>query len=99
MRHAHPPFALSPELRIKMLQAMCSGDNKMKVCDKEIRTIEARTLPTLKSFKGEYDFLNNRYECSFVWNGVKFNNAESAFYASKSTNDEEIRLFSRMTVY
>ena len=37
MRHAHPPVVLSPELRIKMLQAMCSGD-KMKVCDKEIGT-------------------------------------------------------------
>ena len=62
MRHAHPPVVLSPELRVKMLQAMCSRDNKMKVCDKEIGTIEARTLPTLKSFKEEFP----EYELYFV---------------------------------
>lgn len=54
MRHSHPPIVLSSELRIKMLQAMCYEDNKMKLCDKEIGTIEARTLPTLKSFKQEF---------------------------------------------
>ena len=214
MRHAHPPVVLSPELRIKMLQAMCSGDNKMKVCDKEIGTIEARTLPTLKSFKeefpkyelyfvmgddklellshltengaffdtsnvilysrnlegieeslknhrvlsehirsivvlpqpkglagissslirermllgesceellvpnvweifkelnpddfpdmissfkGEYDFLNNRYGCSFVWQGIRYNNAETAFYASKYTDEAERKVLSRMS--
>lgn len=53
MRHSHPPIVLSSEIRVKMLQAMCSG-NKMKVCEKEIGTIEARTLPTLKSFKAEF---------------------------------------------
>ena len=213
MRHAHPPVVLSPELRIKMLQAMCSED-KMKVCDKEIGTIEARTLPTLKafkeefaeyelyfvmgddklellshltekgsffdisnvilysrnlegieeslkrhkvlsehiknivvlpqpegvagissslirermllgesceellvpgvweifkdlnpddfpdvisSFKGECDFLNNRYGCFFVWQGIRYNNVESAFHASKYTNEAERRVLSRMS--
>jgi len=213
MRHAHPPVVLSPELRIKMLQAMCSED-KMKVCDKEIGTIEARTLPTLKSFKqefpecelyfvmgddklellshltekgkffetsnvilysrnqegieeslknhrvlsehirnivvlpqpegvagissslirermllgesceelllpgvweifkelnpddfpdvissfkGEYDFLNNRYGCSFVWQGIRYNNVESAFHASKYTDESERKILSRMS--
>ena len=213
MRHAHPPVVLSPELRIKMLQAMCSED-KMKVCDKEIGTIEARTLPTLKafkeefaeyelyfvmgddklellshltekgkffetsnvilysrnqegieeslknhrvlseyirsilvlpppegisgissslirermllgesceellvpsvweifkelhpddfpdvisSFKKEYDFLNNRFGCSFMWQGIRYNNVESAFHASKYTNEAERRVLSRMS--
>ena len=214
MRHAHPPVVLSSELRIKMLQAMCYEDNKMKVCDKEIGTIEARTLPTLKSFKqefpecelyfvmgddklellshltekgkffetsnvilysrnqegieeslknhrvlsehirnivvlpqpegvagissslirermllgesceelllpgvweifkelnpddfpdvissfkGEYDFLNNRYGCSFVWQGIRYNNVESAFQASKYTDESERKILSRMS--
>lgn len=213
MRHSHPPIVLSSELRIKMLQAMCSGD-KMKVCDKEIGTIEARTLPTLKSFKeefpkyelyfvmgddkldllshltekgaffetsnvilysrnlegieeklrnqnvlsehtdkiivlpqpegttgissslirermlsgdscekllhnnvweifkelnpndypdvissfkGENDFLNNRYGCSFVWQGIRYNNVESAFQASKYTNEAERKVLSKMS--
>lgn len=214
MRHSHPPIVLSSELRIKMLQAMCYEDNKMKVCDKEIGTIEARTLPTLKSFKqefpecelyfimgddklellshltekgkffetsnvilysrnqegieeslknhrvlsehirnivvlpqpegvagissslirermllgesceelllpgvweifkelnsddfpdvissfkGEYDFLNNRYGCSFVWQGIRYNNVESAFQASKYTDESERKILSRMS--
>ena len=214
MRHSHPPIVLSSELRIKMLQAMCYEDNKMKVCDKEIGTIEARTLPTLKSFKqefpecelyfvmgddklellshltekgkffetsnvilysrnqegieeslknhrvlsehirnivvlpqpegvagissslirermllgesceelllpgvweifkelnpddfpdvissfkGEYDFLNNRYGCSFVWQGIRYNNVESAFHASKYTDESERKILSRMS--
>lgn len=214
MRHTHPPVVLSPELRIKMLQAMCSGDNKMKVCDKEIGTIEARTLPTLKSFKeefpehklyfimgddklellshfakagaffeisnvilysrnsegieeklksheklsaqvdsivvlpqpegaagissslvrermllgessrellvpavweifkelepddfpdtinafkGEYDFLNNRYGCSFVYEGIEYNNAEAAFQASKCGDEDARRVVSRLS--
>ena len=213
MRHSHPPVVLSSELRIKMLQAMCTEDN-MKVCDKEIGTIEARTLPTLKlfkeefpeyelyfvmgddklellshlsekgaffetsnvilysrnlegieenlkshrvlsehigsivvlpqpegiagissslirermllgesceellvpgvwkifkelnpddfpdvisSFKGEYDFLNNRYGCSFVWQGIRYNNVDSAFHASKYTDESERRILSRMS--
>ena len=214
MRHAHPPVVLSPELRIKMLQAMCFGDNKMKVCDKEIGTIEARTLPTLKSFKeefpghelyfvmgddklellshltekgaffetsnvilysrnlegieeslknhrvlsehirsivvlpqphgiagissslirermllgesckdllvfrvweifkelkpndypdvissfkGKYDFLSNRYGCSFIWQGINYNNVESAFHASKYKDEAERKALSRMS--
>lgn len=45
MRHSHPPVVLSPELRVKMLQSMCT-DSRMKVCEKEIGTIEPRTMPT-----------------------------------------------------
>lgn len=213
MRHSHSPVVLSPELRIKMLQAMCTEDD-MKVYDKEIGTIEARTLPTLKSFKEEfpeyelyfvmgddklellshltekgaffdtsnvilysrnqegieeslknhrvlsehmksivvlpppegivgissslirermllgesceellapsvwkifkeinpddfpdvissfkreYDFLNNCFGCSFVWQGIKYNNVETAFHASKYTDEAERKVLSRMS--
>lgn len=199
MRHSHPPVVLSPELRVKMLQSMCT-DSRMRVCEKEIGTIEPRTMPTLISlqeeypnadiyfvmgadklkllthltekrdflkdfrvvlysreggvifdtlkgdglltpyldhivtlpqpegtetissslirnrmlsgescqdmlwpgvwelfkeftpddfpdvinqFKGEYDFLNNRFGCRFVWQGLQYGNAEAAFQASK----------------
>ena len=53
MRHSHPPVVLSPELRVKMLQSMCT-DSRMRVCEKEIGTIEPRTMPTLISFQEEY---------------------------------------------
>ena len=53
MRHSHPPVVLSPELRVKMLQTMCT-DSRMRVCEIEIGTIEARTIPTLKEIQEEY---------------------------------------------
>ena len=53
MRHSHPPVILSPELRVKMLQSMCT-DSRMRVCEKEIGTIEPRTIPTLISLQEEY---------------------------------------------
>ena len=53
MRHSHPPVVLSPELRVKMLQSMCT-DSRMRVCEKEIGTIEPRTMPTLLALQEEY---------------------------------------------
>lgn len=53
MRHCHPPVVLSPEMRIKMLQSMCI-DNRMMVCEKEMGTIEARTMPTLIELQEEH---------------------------------------------
>ena len=53
MRHSHPPIVLSPDLRVKMLQSMCT-DSRMRVCEKEIGTIEPRTMPTLISLQEEY---------------------------------------------
>ena len=215
MRRMRPAMVLTEEMRLKMLLAMCAEDNRMCVSDKEFGTIEARTLPTLKSFKeefpehelyfvmgddkldllshlsekasffdtanvilysrnlgeieeslrihevlskhandivvipqpegikgissslirsrmlsgescedllvpcvweifkelkakdfpdvihsfkGEYDFLHNRFGCSFVWQGIRFNNVETAFQASKCEDETERKLFSRLSV-
>ena len=68
MRQSHPPIVLSPELRIKMLRAMCT-DCRMRVCEKEIGTIEARTMPTLISI--QKDFPNA--ELYFVMGADKLN--------------------------
>lgn len=54
MRRSHPPVVLSPELRVKMLQAMCGKDSRMQVCEKEIGTIEARTMPTLMAIQKDF---------------------------------------------
>ena len=53
MRRCHPPVVLSPEMRVRMLQSMCV-DSRMIVCDKEIGTFEARTMPTLMELQEEY---------------------------------------------
>ena len=54
MRRSHPPVVLSPELRVRMLQALCSRDSRMQVCEKEIGTIEARTMPTLMAIQEDF---------------------------------------------
>lgn len=53
MSHDHPPVILSPELRVLMLKTMCN-DERMAVCEKEMGTIEPRTVPTLKSLQEDY---------------------------------------------
>ena len=59
MRHSHPPVVLSPEMRVRMLRSMCSDGNRLQVCEKEIGTIEARTMRetamrgTVEQWKGE----------------------------------------------
>lgn len=53
MRHCHPPVVLSPELRVKMLQSMCT-DSRMRVYEKELGTIEPQTMPTLMAIQEEY---------------------------------------------
>ena len=54
MRRSHPPVVLSPELRVRMLQAMCNKDSRMQVCEKEMGTIEARTMPTLMAIQKDF---------------------------------------------
>ena len=54
MRHSHPPVVLSPEMRIKMLGSMCSDDIRLQVCEKEIWTIEPRTMPTLQALQEDF---------------------------------------------
>jgi nicotinate (nicotinamide) nucleotide adenylyltransferase len=54
MRHSHPPVVLSPEMRVRMLRSMCSDDNRLQVYEKEIGTIEPRTMPTLQALQEDY---------------------------------------------
>lgn len=48
------PVVLSPEMRIAMLDAICSGEPEMQVCDKEIGTVEPMTFATMMALHGEY---------------------------------------------
>ena len=46
-------MVLSPEVRTKMLEMMCT-DDRMKVCEKEIGTVMARTVDTLQEIQDDY---------------------------------------------
>lgn len=54
MSRSHPPVVLSPKMRVKMLRTMCFDDSRLQVCEKEIGTIEPRTIPTLESIQEDY---------------------------------------------
>jgi len=47
----------------------------------------------IDSFKDEYEFLSNFYECSIPYLGLTFRNAEAAFQAAKTINAEERKEF------
>lgn len=214
MRHSHPQVMLSPELRVRMLQAMCT-DERMTVSEIEIGTIAARTVDTMQElqkmypdaelyfvmgadkldllvhltenrdflnmfnvilysredveletilksndvlshflerivvlpqpdgietisssmvrnrmlsgeasqdllcsrvwelfkgltpadfpdmitkFKGEYDYLNNRFSCRFTWQGVEYRTAEAAFQSSKCEDEAERKVYATSSV-
>lgn len=44
----------------------------------------------INEFKGEYEFLNNFYECPVVYKGIVYSNNEAAFQAQK-TFDESLK--------
>ena len=46
-------MVLSPEVRIKMLETMCT-DGRMKVWEREIGTVMARTVDTLQEIQDDY---------------------------------------------
>ena len=43
----------------------------------------------IDKFKGEYDFLSNRFHWRFEWQGLVYGSAEAAFQASKCTDESE----------
>lgn len=43
----------------------------------------------IDSFKGEYHFLSNFYQCDFVYEGLTYHTAEAAFQAQKCSNEED----------
>ena len=48
---------------------------------------------TINQFKGDYDFLNNRFGCRFVWRGLKYGSAEAAFQSSKCADEAERKVY------
>ncbi len=54
MRHSHPPVVLSPEMRVRMLRAMCSDDSRLKIWDKEMSIIAASTTETMQAIQADY---------------------------------------------
>ena len=43
----------------------------------------------INSFRGEFRFLSNFYQCPFEYGGLIYSNAEAAYQAQKCSNDED----------
>ena len=91
MRHSHPPVALSPEMRIRMLQSMCADDSRLQVCEKEIGTIEPRTMPTLQALQEDYP----EAELYFVMGADKFDLLASLTKKRQFLDAFKVVLYSR----
>ena len=50
----------------------------------------------IRKFRGEYGFLSNMYETSFVWDGRTYRSSEAAFQSAKSLDPEVRDRFSEM---
>jgi len=48
---------------------------------------------TIDSFRGEYGFLSNFYDCKVYYNGMTFKNSEAAYQAMKCLSAEEALSF------
>lgn len=51
----------------------------------------------INSFTNEYYFLSNYSDSKFVYNGIPYKNAESAFQSQKCANKEDRKQFSTLT--
>ena len=91
MRHSHPPVVLSPDMRVRMLRAMCQKDARMQVCEKEIGTIEPRTLPTLQALQEDHPDA----ELFFVMGADKLGLLESLTRKRRFLDDFKVVLYSR----
>lgn len=91
MRHSHPPVALSPEMRVRMLQSMCADDSRLQVCEKEIGTIEPRTMPTLLAIQEDYP----EAELYFVMGADKFDLLASLTKKRQFLDAFKVVLYSR----
>lgn len=47
----------------------------------------------INRFKGEYDFLSNRFPCRVLWEGLEYCSAEAAFQASKCQDEKDRRTY------
>lgn len=44
-------------------------------------------MDMINSFRGEFRFLSNFYQCPFEYGGLIYSNAEAAYQAQKCSND------------
>lgn len=51
----------------------------------------------ISSFRGEYSFLSNFYQCPVLYNGITYLNAEAAFQAQKTLNEMRRHGFSNVS--
>ena len=91
MRHSHPPVVLSPDMRVRMLKSRCSDDNRLQVCEKEIGTIEPRTMPTLQALQEDFPDA----ELYFVMGADKFDLLASLTKKREFLDVFKVVLFSR----
>jgi len=81
-------------VRERMLRGESSSDLLCPGVWELFKEYTAADFPdTITRFKGEYDYLSNRYPCRIVWEGLEYRSAEAAFQASKCKDEKERKVF------
>lgn len=84
----------STRVRERMLKGETCADMLCPGVWELFKEVNPADFPdTIDKFKGEYDFLGNRFACRFIWQGLKYGNAEAAFQSSRCENDRERKAF------
>lgn len=80
----------STKVRERMLAGESCADMLCPGVWKLFKEVNQADFPdTIDRFRGEYDFLGNRFACRFIWQGLKYGNAEAAFQSSRCVNERE----------
>ena len=84
-------------------ERMLNGESSQDLLCPEVWELFKTFTPTdfpdvINRFKGEYDFLSNRFPCQVLWEGLEYPSAESAFQASKCAVESEREAFTRCSI-
>ena len=58
------------------------------ICGVKRMINEHEIYDEIKSFRNEYFFLSNMYNCDVIYNGYLFNSAEAAYMSAKNNSDQ-----------
>ncbi len=87
-------------VRERMLNGESSQDLLCPGVWELFKTFTPTDFPdVINMFKGEYDFLSNRFPCQVLWEGQQYPSAESVFQASKCAVETEREVFTRCSIH
>ncbi|MBP5291173.1 MAG: DUF1768 domain-containing protein [Lachnospiraceae bacterium] len=84
----------SSVVRERMLSGESCGDLLCPGVWELFKGFTSKDFPdVINRFKGEHDFLSNRFPCRVLWEGLEYRSAEAAFQASRCLDVKERKVY------